>query len=212
MKTLIINGSPNGRKGNSEVFCRKFIEGMQNPPEVRYVAEEKAPALAAYMEGFDCWLFFFPLYVNAMPGIVKRLFEHMHPNKEKRIGHFIQFGFDEAFQADWLLAILKNFNKRMGYQDLGIVVAGGMAGVRFMPERMNRKLFARLQKAGMLYEQTGAFDKESIQSFGRPYRLSKGQINLYRLLKKIGLANIAWNMTLKKNNAYKKRFDKPFGI
>lgn len=80
MKTLIINGSPNGKKGNTEILCRRFIKGMQIQPEVRYVAGEDAQALATYMDGFDHWLFFFPLYVNAMPGIVKRLFEHMEPN------------------------------------------------------------------------------------------------------------------------------------
>ena len=211
MKTLIINGSPNGRKGNTEIFCRQFVAGMQMSPELRYVVEEDASTLAAYMEGFDSWLLFFPLYVNAMPGIVKRLFEHMQPNQKKGIGYFVQFGFDDAFQADWLLTILKNFNKRMGYQDLGIVVAGGMAGVRFIPERMNKKLFTRLQRSGMLYEQSGAFDEESIRLFGQPYRFSKGQANLYSFLTRIGLGNIAWNITLKKNKAFQKRFDKPFG-
>jgi len=210
MKTLIINGSPNGRKGNTEILCRRFIKGMQTPPEVRYVAEEDAADLAAYMDGFDRLLFFFPLYVNAMPGIVKRLFEQMRPNPEKQVGYFIQFGFDEAAQSDYLRAILINFNKRMGYQDLGIVVAGGMAGVRFMPERMNKKLFTRLERAGMLFEQTGRFDEESIRQFGKPYRYSTAQLMLNRFMRKIGLTNLYWNSLLKKNHAYEKRFDKPF--
>ena len=211
MKTLVINGSPGGRGRNTDVICRQFMEGMQTPPEIRYVAEEEAADLAAYMEGFDHWLFFFPLYVNAMPGIVKRLFEHMRPNPEKHVGYFIQSGFEEAFQSDWLLPILKNFNRRMGYQDLGIIVAGGMGGVSYMPEQMNKKLFARLQKAGRLYEQTGAFDKESMQQFGQPYRFSKVQVRRGRFLRAIGLGNVFWNMQLKKHKAFDKRFDKPFG-
>ena len=122
MKTLIINGSPNGRKGNSEIFCRNFIKGMQAKPDVRYVAEENPAVLAADMEEYDNWLFFFPLYVNAMPGILKRLFEHLKPSEEKNVGYLIQSGFEEAFQSDWLCTILKNFNQRMGYKDLGIVL------------------------------------------------------------------------------------------
>ena len=165
MKTLILNGSPNGSKGNTDIFCRRFIKGMQTQLEIRYVVDENPKALADYMNGFDCWLFFMPLYVNAMPGIVKRLFEHMQPNEAKSIGYFIQSGFEEAFQSDWLCEILKNFNRRMGYKDLGIVVAGGMAGIRYMPDAMNKKLFAQLEQAGMLYEQAGVFDENIIQTF-----------------------------------------------
>lgn len=210
MKTLIINGSPNGRKGNSEIFCRRFIRGMHGQPEIRYVVEEDPATLAAYMDGYDHWLFFFPLYVNAMPGILKRLFEQLNPSEGKRVGYFIQSGFEEAFQSDWLCAILRNFNRRMGYGDLGIVVAGGMAGVRYMPEWMNKKLFACLEKAGFLYEQGGAFDPETIRQFGRLHRYSKNQLRRIRFFSKLGLTNTFWNGMLKKNNAYGRRFDQPF--
>lgn len=210
MKTLIINGSPNGSKGNSEIFCRRFIKGMHHQPEIRYAVEENPAVLAADMDGYDHWLFFFPLYVNAMPGILKKLFEHLNPSEERKVGYFIQSGFEEAFQSDWLCAILKNFNRRMGYGDLGIVVAGGMAGVRYMPERMNKKTFARLEKAGSLYEQSGVFDQETIQQFGQPHRYSESQLRRIRFFKKLGLTDMFWNNMLKKNNAYNRRFDKPF--
>jgi len=212
MRTLIINGSPNGRNGNTEILSRQFIEGMRTPPEVRYVCAENPKELAAYMNEFDHWLFFLPLYINAMPGIVKRLFEQLRPDPEKCVGYFIQSGFDEAAQSDYLIALLKNFNTRMEYRDSGIVVAGGMAGVRYMAEWMNKKLFDRLQRAGMLYEQSGAFDDESIRLFGQPYRYSKSQLRRNRFLKNTGLANLFWDSTLKKNNAFDRRFDKPFGV
>ncbi len=210
MKTLIINGSPNGRRGNSEICCQQFIKGMQNKPEVRYVAEEDPAALATIMDEYDHWLFFFPLYVNAMPGILKRLFEHLKPSQDKKVGYFIQSGFEETFQSDWLCAILKNFNRRMGYTDLGIVVAGGLAGVRYMPEKMNRKLYERLEKTGLLYEQNQIFDEEMIRQFGQLNRYSEKQLKRIRFSNKLGLTNIFWNSMLKKNKAYQKRFDKPF--
>lgn len=210
MKTLIINGSPNGRKGNSEICCRRFMKGLQHQPDVRYVSEEDPAALAAAMNGYDHWLFFFPLYVNAMPGILKRLFEHLNPSEEKKVGYFIQSGFDEAFQSDWLCTILKNFNRRMGYHDLGIVVSGGMAGVRYMPEQMNKKAFDRLEKLGLLYEQNGVFDEEIIRQFGQLHRYSEKQLRGIRLSKKLGLTNMFWNSMLKRNDAFQKRFDKPF--
>jgi multimeric flavodoxin WrbA len=211
MKTLIINGSPNGRKGNTEIMCRKFILGMQNPQEIRYVAEEEPAALASYMNGFDNWLFFFPLYVNAMPGIVKRLFEHMQPSQSISAGYFVQSGFEEAAQSDYLCNLLENFNRRMEYRDLGIVIAGGMAGVRYMPERMNKKTFALLEQAGTIYEKTGKFDEESKRQFGKRYKYTKSQAARNQFMRKLGLTNLFWNSMLKKNNTYDKKFDKPFG-
>ena len=212
MKTLIINGSPNGRKGNTEVFCQKFAAGMKTAPEVRRVAEEEAAGLAAYMEDFDHWLFFFPMYVNAMPGIVKKLFEQMQPGQEKGIGYFVQYGFAEAAQSDYLRTILKNFTARMGYRDLGMVVAGGMAGVRYMPEAMNKKLFGRLKTAGADYEQSGALSQGSIRPFGQVYRFNRAQLARIRFFKKLGVSDaLFWNRMLKGNNAFNKRFDKPFG-
>lgn len=210
MKTLIINGSPNGRKGNSEICCRRFIKAMKDQPEIRYVTEEDPAALAAAMKEYDCWLFFFPLYVNAMPGILKQLFEHLEPSEEKKAGYFVQSGFEEAFQSDWLCDVLKNFNRRMGYDDLGIVVAGGMAGVRYMPERLNKKTFARLEKAGLLYEEKGVFDTETIKTFGQLNRYNKRQLLRLRVFKKLGLTNLFWNSMLKKNDAHPKRLDTPF--
>lgn len=210
MKTILINGSPNGRKGNSEIFCRKFIQSMANPPEIRYAVEEDPGKLAADLNAYDHWLFFFPLYVNAMPGILKRLFEHLQPSEEKKVGYFIQSGFEEAFQSDWLCELLKNFNRRMGYGDLGIVVAGGMAGVRYMPERMNKKTFSRLEEAGTLYEQHGAFHPQTIQQFGKLHRYSQHQLKRMQAFKKLGLTDVFWNGMLKQNNAYHKRLDQPF--
>jgi len=212
MKTLIINGSPNARKGNSDILCRCFVKGMSAQLEIRYAAEEDPRVLADYMDEFDSWLFFFPLYTNAMPGILKRLFEYMRPDQKKSAGYFVQSGFEEAAQSDYLCAILRNLNKRMGYQDLGLVVAGGMAGVRYMPPWMNRKVFARLERAGMLYEQNGAFAEETIRVFGKRYRYTAFQLKRNRFLHKTGITDIFWNSMLKKNDAFDKRFDKPFGI
>ncbi len=212
MKTLIINGSPNGKRGNTEILSRAFMKGMQTMPEVRYVVEEDAITLANDMQNFDNWLFFFPLYFNAMPGIVKRLFEQLQPDTNRAVGYFVQSGFEEAAQSDYLSAILKNFNKRMGYRDLGIVIAGGMAGVRYLPELMNRKTFEHMRRAGTLYEQAGEFADESVKHFGQLYRYTKKQAKYNQFMRKLGLTNINWNSLLKKNKAYQKRLDKPYGI
>lgn len=211
MNTLIINGSPNGRNGNTEILSQKFIEGMQNKPEIQYICEMDPDILATNMNDYDSWLFFFPMYVNAMPGIVKRLFEHLKPNGVKKVGYFVQYGFEESFQSDWLCSILKCFDQRMGFESLGTIVAGGMAGVRYMPSFMTKKTFEVMKKAGLYYEKHGMFDETTIHAFSHLYRYSNNQIKKNMFFSKIGLTNITWNSMLKSNDAYMLRFDKPFG-
>ena len=209
---VIMNGSPNGKKGNTEIFIRQFIEGFEKAPDILYIADEDPAALAAKMVEYDSWLFFFPMYVNAMPGIVKRLFEHMQPSAEKKVGFFVQYGFEEGAQSDYLVRLLENFMVRMGYQSMGIVVSGGHAGVRYMPASANKKLFERLKVAGSRFEQTGRLDDETPRNFERVRSYSPSQIRLYKLLRRLGLTDIFWNRMLKQNNAFEKRFDRPFGV
>ena len=212
LSPLILNGSPNGKKGNTEIFVRRFVEGFANAPDVLYIADENPAELVIRMDEYDSWLFFFPMYVNAMPGIVKRLFEHMQPDGEKKVGFFVQYGFEEGAQSDYLVKLLENFMVRMGYQNLGIIVSGGNAGVRYMPDSVNRKLFERLKLAGAKFEQEGRFDDETARSFEKLRSYSPSQIRLNMLFRKLGLTDFFWNRMLKQNNAFEKRFDRPFGV
>lgn len=52
------------------------------------MAEKVIRKFTAAMNEHDRWLFLFPLYVNAMPGILKRLFEHLNTDGTRRAGYF----------------------------------------------------------------------------------------------------------------------------
>jgi len=56
----------------------------------------------------------------------------------------------------------------------------------------------------------GRFNPIDISQLGRPIRFGKGTIILFKLLSKIGLINFFWDRQLKENNAYEKRFDRPY--
>ena len=87
MSMIIMNGSPKAERGNTEVFIRKFMEGMQAAEgttecasaQVCYVAKESHEEIAAKMQEYDTIIIAFPLYVHAMPGTVKKVLEYMKP-------------------------------------------------------------------------------------------------------------------------------------
>ena len=45
MKEVIVNGSPRGRAGNTEIFIRRFLKGLGRELPVRYAAQEDAEQL-----------------------------------------------------------------------------------------------------------------------------------------------------------------------
>lgn len=232
MSMVIMNGSPKAERGKSELFIRKFIEGMQEADsqqkteesgeqqsmqktvcEVCYTAKEDHEKLAQKLQEHDEIVIVFPLYVHAMPGSVKKVLEYMKSveSSGKKLGFIIQYGFVEGAQSRYVVRYLEAFIRKMNYESIGIAVHGGSAGVSEMPEKMNRKLFEQLQILGKSYAETGTFSKDAISILQTPYELTKKQAKMYEFMAKLGLTDsMWWNSQLKKNGAMKNRFDRPF--
>ena len=111
MNTIIINGSPkvNPQNSNTQLFAEEFIKYMKNPCEIRRIADSDYNELAQYIRSFDTIIFIMPLYVHAMPGIVKKFIEKLEPadDEKKSIGFIIQAGFPETAQEKYIIPYLK---------------------------------------------------------------------------------------------------------
>jgi len=211
MKTLIINGSPRGKNGNTEVFIRQFIVGAGQNYPVRYAAQEPAKDLAAATVQADTLLIFMPLYVHAMPGIVMKLFEQMTPAKTgQKIGFVVQAGFIEGAQVRFLVRYLNHLAERLGYGNLGVITKGDAAGTSMVPAFMTKKLFNRLQALGAHYSQSGQFDKETATQLAGMYEIPPRQAKLYEFLNRIGVNHIAWHKFWRDNGVYEQGLDRPF--
>ncbi|MDP3386334.1 MAG: NAD(P)H-dependent oxidoreductase [Eubacteriales bacterium] len=213
MKTLIINGSPKAKNGNTEVFIQQFIKGAGTSYEVCYLAKEDSQQLAEYMKQFDTIIVAMPLYIHAMPGIVMKLIGCMEPATDagKSMGFIVQFGFMESAHSKYLEKYLSSLARHLNYNYLGTVVRGGSSGTSMMPDKMNKKLFKQMQILGEHFEKEGSFNIEIMNEMAKLIELSKGKSRVFQFLSKIGIGDsIFWNQMLKKNNAMDKVFDKPF--
>ncbi len=213
MKTIIINGSPKADKGNTEIFIREFLKGMKYPCDVRYVAKESGEKLAEEIRQYEAVIIAMPLYVHAMPGIVMKLMEEMEPaaGEGRSMGFIVQSGFIESAQSKYLERYLSSLTKRLNYHYLGTVIKGGSAGVYMMPDKMNAKLFAKLAKLGLFFEQNGSFRKDIMEELATPKSLTKMRSRMMQFYFKIGLGDsIFWRMLLRNNHASDKKFDRPF--
>ncbi len=84
---------------------------------------------------------------------------------------------------------------------------GGSEALTAAPESMFRKKIEAFKSIGRSisnYEEFKAVDKIIIS---KPEVLPRVQLFI---LKHINLSNLFWNSQLKKNNAFAKRFDKPY--
>ena len=211
MKTLIVNGSPNGKNGNTEAVINHFMAGSGQTYPVRYVAYEPAEKISEELAQAETILLFMPLYVHAMPGIVMRLFEQMQQAKRgQKIGFVIQQGFVETAQARFLKRYLEQFAQQMGFDDLGVVIMGDCAGMTLMPQ-MYKKIFAGLHQLGAGYGGHGTLDTKIAAQLGGMYEIPRYKANFFEFLHQSGINHIFWHRFWKENGVSKQQgLDRPF--
>ena len=108
MKLTIVNGSPRGRKSNSDKILEWLLADIKDTPgfsyEKVYVVDIKGREnQIEVLKASDSIIVIFPIYTDCMPGIAKEFFELMESNKEIFVGKPITFivhsGFPEAIHS-----------------------------------------------------------------------------------------------------------------
>ena len=218
-RLTVFNGSPRGKTGNTQVLLEQFAGGFEanagRSHETYYLnhAGEAERFRQAFAEA-EHVLLGFPLYADAMPGIVKAFIETLEPFRGRAnnpsIGFLVQSGFPEAAHSRYVERYLERLASRLGCPYAGTIVKGNGEGVRLTPPEKNRKLFEALQQLGATYGQTGQFDPALLEALAKPERFPKITVPLFKLLLKTKVANMYWDNQLKENGAYERRFARPY--
>lgn len=219
MKLTLFNGSPRGTGSNTKIllehFTRGFMETEENKVELGYLVKvDEMDELVEMFQDAEQVILAFPLYTDAMPGIVKHFIENLeslcHNKNNPDIGFIVQSGFPEPHHSRFVEKYLEKLAERLKCKYLGTVVKGGVEGIQIQPPRMTRVLFDSFYRLGLHFGKTGAFDEEIIRSLAKRENLSPALRFIFRLLGFTGLTNFYWNKQLKENKAYARRFDRPF--
>jgi len=215
MKILAFNGSPRGEKSNSKVILDWIIEGTGQQLDQHVLRTvNKHQEYIETMKASDLIIIVFPLYVDAMPGIVMKFFEEMGKAKTsimgKKILYVVHSGFPEGKQSYPVRRFLENFSEKLGLIHLDVVIMGGSEGTRLMPPKMLTKKhdsFVAISSA-VANEQT--IDESAVNKLLKPIELSIwGKIGI-RVFSALGLANMYWNGQLKENGVFEQRFAQPY--
>jgi hypothetical protein len=241
MKLTVFNGSPRGKKSNTGLLLDQFLEGFVgsegNVYELHYLqrVREQDRFLEAFRQA-DCVLLAYPLYVDAMPGLVKEFIETLgplaaagprrgdgghpdgghpdggrwHGTRRPALGFLVQSGFPEACHSRPVERYNRKLAERLGCRYFGTIVKGGVEGIQVKPPWMTRRLYERFYDLGETFGRSGELDPMMLRQLARPERLSLPMRLLYRLLDLTGVSGSYWNWMLKKNGAYDQRFARPY--
>ncbi len=105
---------------------------------------------------------------------------------------------------------LELITKRLGVSFDGTIIKGGVEGIQMKPEKANKRLFDQMEQIGRTYAVKGIMDLSLKKEYEKSEYLSKGTQILYSIVSLTGLTNFYWDLNLRKNGAYKKRFAKPY--
>ncbi len=209
-KLVIYNGSPRRGGSNSALILNKAVEALCDRVEIRDLKErDKWDAWAEAFKSEKHVMFFMPLYVHAMPSHVMAFIEELQASKGS-ISFFVQSGFPESSQSYYLEAYFELLAVRLERTYLGTVIKGGVEGLQMRPAKAQEKMIEPMVKAIVNLVCEGNFNPADIRQLAMPILFGKGIGILFKLLSKIGLLNYLWDQQLKANNAYEKRFDRPY--
>jgi multimeric flavodoxin WrbA len=215
MRLTVFNGSPRGKGSNTRVLLEHFTNGFMttdgNTYELAYLVrlKDRESFIKLFQEA-EHVLLAFPLYADAMPAVVKTFIESLEPLCRREgnpdIGFIVQSGFPEAIHSRYVERYLEKLAKRLGCKYKGTVIKGGGEGIRATPGWMNKKLFKSFYELGKAFGETEEFDKQIVSKLAQPEKVNKFQFQIMRLM----THKTYWDAMLKKNNAFEKRFARPY--
>ncbi len=211
----LFNGSPRGKRGNTPIMLGEFANGFGGPTEVHHLVQVKQTGrfVQAFAEAECAWVGF-PLYTDAMPGVVKHFFEALEPLAGRKnnppVGFLVQSGFPEGLHSRYVERYLEKLAARLGSPYLGTIVKGGGEGVRVMPPEMTRGLFENLQVLGAGFAREGRLDSEVLARIASPERYPAYLGPVFKVFLRLPIAHSYFDGMLKKNGAYEQRFARPF--
>ena len=216
MNLLVCNASPRGKKSNSTYLMNSLLEGFREGggAEVDTVYLRSESALQENLRKVaeaKAVLFVFPLYADSMTSILLRFLQEARRSgldfSGTRVFFLIHSGFPEAVHSRSVEKILEAMSQRLGMTSGGVLVKGGSEGMQIQPAFFTAKSRKILRSLGFHMAKTGELDPDLKRKLAGREFLS-GWI---RLLLRFFFRNRHpyWDMMLKKNGAYERRFARP---
>lgn len=215
----VFNGSPRGARGNTPILLSQFMEGFKaiSGNQATMFQLNRMKQMKDFVRAFseaECVWLGFPLYTDAMPGMVKQFIENLEPLKQREsnppLGFLVQSGFPEALHSRYIERYLGKLANRLNSPYLGTIVKGGGEGIRLRPANSTRPLFELLQAQGKAFGQRGALDRSILKALAKPEQYPRVLAPIFKLFVRLPNAHWYWDTQLKENGVYDQRSATPY--
>ena len=213
MKTLFINGSPKEKNSTTEKFISYFTRYFnEDSYDILRLKQSCFSYNVNKLKSYSNLIFIMPLYIHAMPGLVMKFFERLpvFNNNEIKVGFIIQYGFPEQMQASYLIRYFKNLSLRLNLSYIGTVLRGNAAGIQFMPDKKNQKLFNNLANLGSKFMQHGSFDVALCKEIAESGEITGVKKAIMKFMYVLKLDDFLIKSVFSDKEAYNMRFNQPF--
>lgn len=217
MLLVLINTSPKGKAGNTEIISGQFINGFlsneNNIAKQYYSRDIDKKLLTEIAILADIIIFSFPLYIYNLPaGTIKtlRLLKSVKTKNKLKVGFICQYGFPEACHARALEHLLNRFCIDLNIDNIGMMIRGGCEGIKRQSERKTKPLLNKFYMMGKHLATEGRFSRKVLNEFSKPERIGNNIMARIksRIFMLFGNQNM-WKALLKKNGALDKHWDQP---
>jgi len=214
-RLTLFNGSPRGKRGNTPIFLEQIARGFGTATEIHQLIRLKeTDQMVEAFEASECVLLGFPLYTDAMPGMVKHFIEALEPLAGRKnnpsIGFLVQSGFPEGLHSRYAERYLEKLAGRLGCPYLGTIVKGNGEGIRSMPASASQGLFEQLQALGSDLARDGRLDPQILRRLAAPESYPAILGPFFQLFLRLPMAHGYFDEMLKKNGVFDQRFAQPF--
>ena len=213
MKLGIVNGSPRGKKSNSDKILNWLTANIKNEIEINeiYTINKNTQEELSLLFESDYIVFIFPLYTDSMPACTKAFMEKMEQNKtmfnNKPIAFIIHSGFPEAIHSRSVERYVKYFSRLIGMNYMGTVVMGGSEALQAAPESFFKKQIKHFNALGMNVKNIQPLDKDSIKNISKVEKLGLFQ---KIIMKMTFISDYYWNSAMKRNGVFENKYDRPY--
>ncbi len=204
MKIALINGSPKCKESASGALISDFLACAYEKCDCAEIKMNKPKLTDDAIEALtecEAWVFFYPLYVDGVPGHLLSCLKELEQLKEKFGEKYIyavsNCGFYDGSQCEWSLDVVKHWSRRSGFIfGGGIGIGGGGALTALLHMKPGDKPKSKIDK-GLNFLLEKILEENCFDNF-------YANISLPRAIYKMA-AEHGWGKSLVKNG--KKRKD-----
>jgi hypothetical protein len=216
----IFNGSPRGASGNTEQLAQAVAAGYRAAggtvsEATTYLREEGThPDSVSIFAEAGLILLAFPLYTDAMPGLVKAFIETLEPLCERErnapIVFLVHSGFPEGTHSRGVERYLERLAARLHQPYRGTIVKSNSEGIRHQSAEENEAVFEKLRTLGSDLAADRPLNADALAGLASPERFPWWMVPLGHLMALLPQTQSYWNEQLRSNNAYETRFARPY--